>query len=185
MTREAADPDPLETQEWLDAIEDVVDRDGGARAHRLLDAAVGRARAMGVNLPFSATTAYRNTIPVENEPPFPGDAAMELRIRRLNRWNAMAMVVRRNRESSEFGGHIASYASSAVLYDVGLNHFWRIRGPEHGGDLVFFQGHAVPGIYARAFMEGRIDLETLDNFRAETGGKGLSSYPHPWLMLEF
>ncbi len=185
MTREAADPDPLETQEWLDAIEDVVDRDGGARAHRLLDAAVGRARAMGVNLPFSATTAYRNTIPVENEPPFPGDAAMELRIRRLNRWNAMAMVVRRNRESSEFGGHIASYASSAVLYDVGLNHFWRIRGPEHGGDLVFFQGHAVPGIYARAFMEGRIDLETLDNFRAETGGKGLSSYPHPWLMPEF
>lgn len=185
MSDSPSDLDPVETQEWLDAIEDVVERDGGARAHQLLDSAVSRARSLGVNLPFSATTAYVNTIPAEDQPAYPGDVALEWRIRTINRWNAMATVVRRNKISSEYGGHIASFASSAVLYDIGLNHFWRTRGDKHGGDLVFFQGHAIPGIYARAFMEGRLDEATLDNFRAETGGKGLSSYPHPWLMPGF
>ncbi len=185
MTDRQDDLDPVETQEWLDAIEDVVERDGTDRAHFLLDRAVAAAREHGANLPFSATTAYVNTIPAEDEPPYPGDVELEWRIRTINRWNAMATVVRRNKVSSEYGGHIASFASSAVLYDIGLNHFWRTRGPDQGGDLVFFQGHAIPGIYARAFMEGRIDEETLDNFRAETDGKGLSSYPHPWLMPEF
>ncbi|MEQ8655594.1 MAG: pyruvate dehydrogenase (acetyl-transferring), homodimeric type [Kiloniellales bacterium] len=185
MSDSPNDLDPVETQEWLDAIEDVVERDGGARAHQLLDSAVSRARSLGVNLPFSATTAYVNTIPAEDQPAYPGDVALEWRIRTINRWNAMATVVRRNKVSSEYGGHIASFASSAVLYDIGLNHFWRTRGDKHGGDLVFFQGHAIPGIYARAFMEGRLDEATLDNFRAETGGKGLSSYPHPWLMPDF
>ncbi|MEO1191147.1 MAG: pyruvate dehydrogenase (acetyl-transferring), homodimeric type [Pseudomonadota bacterium] len=185
MSDQQSDPDPQETEEWLEAIEDVIARDGGARAHQLLDGAVSRARSLGVNLPFSATTAYVNSIPPEDQPAYPGDVQLEWRIRTINRWNAMATVVRRNKVSSEYGGHIASFASSAVLYDIGLNHFWRTRGQQHGGDLVFFQGHAVPGIYARAFMEGRFDEKTLDNFRAETGGEGLSSYPHPWLMPEF
>ncbi len=185
MSDKEADLDPVETQEWLDAIEDVVERDGSTRAHYLLDRAVALAREHGANLPFSATTAYVNTIPTEDQPDYPGDVELEWRIRTINRWNAMATVVRRNKVSSEYGGHIASFASSAVLYDIGLNHFWRARGREHGGDLVFFQGHAIPGIYARAFMEGRIDEETLDNFRSECAGKGLSSYPHPWLMPDF
>ncbi|GAB5471378.1 MAG: pyruvate dehydrogenase (acetyl-transferring), homodimeric type [Rhodospirillales bacterium] len=185
MSDSQADLDPTETEEWLEAIEDVIARDGGARAHHLLDSAVRRARSLGVNLPFSATTAYLNSIPPEDQPAYPGDVELEWRIRTINRWNAMATVVRRNKVSSEYGGHIASFASSAVLYDIGLNHFWRTRGAESGGDLVFFQGHAVPGIYARAFMEGRIAAETLDNFRAECGGEGLSSYPHPWLMPDF
>ncbi len=185
MTDELHDVDPLETREWLDAIEDVIDRDGGERAHFLLDKAVESARARGAALPFGATTPYRNTIPTDQQPPFPGDVELEWRIRTINRWNAMATVVRRNKVSSEYGGHIASFASSAVLYDIGLNHFWRTRTEEHGGDLVFFQGHTIPGIYARAFMEGRVTADQLDNFRAETGGEGLSSYPHPWLMPDF
>ena len=185
MPEETRDIDPIETREWLDSIEDVIDKDGGERAHFLLDKVVETARTRGTALPFGATTPYRNTIPVDQQEPFPADVELEWRIRTINRWNAMATVVRRNKESSEYGGHIASFASSAVLYDIGLNHFWRTRTDEHGGDLVFFQGHAVPGIYARAFMEGRITQEQLDNFRAETGGKGLSSYPHPWLMPDF
>ncbi len=179
------DLDPVETREWLDAVGDVVDRDGPDRAHFLLDRAVSSARARGADLPFGATTPYRNTIPPDQQPDYPGDAQLEWRIRTINRWNAMATVVRRNKESSEYGGHIASFASSATLYDIGLNHYWRARGEKHGGDLVFFQGHAVPGIYARSFMEGRIDAETLDNFRSEVDGKGLSSYPHPWLMPDY
>ena len=179
------DIDPVETREWLDAVEDVIDRDGGGRAHYLLDRSVAAARSRGANLPFSATTAYRNTIPTDQQAPHPGDLAMEWRIRTINRWNAMATVVRRNKVSSEYGGHIASFASSAVLYDIGLNHFWRTRTDTHGGDLVFFQGHAIPGIYARSFMEGRLTGEQLDNFRSEVGGKGLSSYPHPWLMPDY
>ncbi len=179
------DIDPVETREWLDAVEDVIDRDGGKRVHYLLDQSVAAARSRGTNLPFGATTSYVNTIPVDQQAPYPGDLEMEWRIRAINRWNAMAMVVRRNKESSEFGGHIASFASSAVLYDVGLNHFWRSQTDKHGGDLVFFQGHAVPGIYARSFMEGRLTAEQLDNFRSEVAGGGLSSYPHPWLMPDY
>lgn len=184
-TPDGADVDPVETREWLDAIEDVIARDGGERAHFLLDRTIAAARENGAGLPFGATTAYVNTIPADQQPEFPGHLEMEWRVRTINRWNAMATVVRRNKQSSEYGGHIASFASSAVLYDVGLNHFWRARSDRHGGDLVFFQGHAIPGIYARSFMEGRIPAERLDNFRSETGGEGLSSYPHPWLMPDY
>ena len=179
------DIDPIESREWQDAIADVIERDGPNRAHFLLDKAVAQARAAGATLPFSATTPYQNTIPVDDQHEFPGDPEMEWRIRTINRWNAMATVVRRNKESSEYGGHIASFASSAVMYDVGLNHFWRARSAIHGGDLVFFQGHVVPGIYARSFMEGRITEEQLLNFRSEVGGNGLSSYPHPWLLPDY
>jgi pyruvate dehydrogenase E1 component len=179
------DFDPIESQEWQDAIQDVIERDGPDRAHFLLDRAVQQARAAGAMLPFSATTPYQNTIPTDDQVDFPGDLEIEGRIRAINRWNAMATVVRRNKESSEYGGHIASFASSAAMYDVGLNHFWRSRSATHGGDLVFFQGHVVPGIYARSFMEGRISAEQLENFRSEVDGSGLSSYPHPWLMPDY
>lgn len=185
MTDRVEDIDPIETREWLEAIEDVIDRDGTERAHYLLDKSVATARANGANLPFGATTPYINTIPVDQQPSYPGDVELEWRIRTINRWNAMATVVRRNKVTSEYGGHIASFASSAVLYDIGLNHFWRTRSDSHGGDLVFFQGHAIPGIYARAFMEGRLSEAQLDNFRSEVDGAGLSSYPHPWLMPDF
>ena len=179
------DIDPIETREWLEAVEDVIDRDGSERAHFLLDKAVAIARSRGASLPFDATTPYFNTILFDQQEPFPADVELEWRIRTINRWNAMATVVRRNKVSSEYGGHIASFASSAVLYDIGLNHFWRTRTKDHGGDLVFFQGHAIPGIYARAFMEGRLTAEDLDKFRSECDGTGLSSYPHPWLMPDF
>ncbi|WP_099827424.1 pyruvate dehydrogenase (acetyl-transferring), homodimeric type [Oceaniglobus indicus] len=179
------DIDPIESQEWQEAIEDVIARDGANRAHFLLDKAVQQARAAGATLPFSATTPYQNTIPSDDLLDIPGDTDMEHRIRCINRWNAMAMVVRRNQESSEYGGHIASFASSASMYDVGLNHFWRARTEEHGGDLVYFQGHVIPGIYARSFMEGRLSEQQLVNFRSEVGGEGLPSYPHPWLMPEY
>jgi pyruvate dehydrogenase E1 component len=179
------DIDPVESQEWQDAVEDVIERDGADRAHYLLDKAVQRARAAGAKLPFSSTTPYQNTISPDDEVEIPGDTEMEWRIRTINRWNAMATVVKRNKESSEYGGHIASFASSAALYDIGLNHFWRSKSAIHGGDLVFFQGHVIPGIYARSFMEGRISEEELKNFRSEVAGGGLSSYPHPWLMPDY
>lgn len=179
------DIDPIETAEWRDAVADVIERDGTERAHFLLDKTVQEAREQGSNLPFSATTSYQNSIPSDLQEPYPGDLEMEWRIRTINRWNAMATVVRRNKVSSEYGGHIASFASSAVMYDIGLNHFWRSQGEAHGGDLVFFQGHVIPGIYARSFMEGRLTEEQLLNFRSEVDGKGLSSYPHPWLMPDY
>ncbi len=179
------DIDPVESQEWQEAIEDVIARDGPDRAHYLLDKAVAQARAAGAVLPFSATTPYQNTIPADDLLEMPGDADMEKRIRSINRWNAMATVVRANKTTDGIGGHIASYASSAAMYDIGLNHFWRARSATHGGDLVFFQGHVIPGIYARSFMEGRLSEEDLSNFRLETQGKGLSSYPHPWLMPDY
>ena len=185
MANEFPDIDPVESQEWQDAIEDVIARDGPDRAHYLLDKAVQQARAAGGTLPFSATTPYQNTIPTDDQEEFPGDLDMEWRIRTINRWNAMATVVRRNKVSSEYGGHIASFASSAVMYDIGLNHFWRSKSAIHGGDLVFFQGHVIPGIYARSFMEGRLTEEQLENFRSEVDGGGLSSYPHPWLMPDY
>ncbi len=179
------DIDPVESKEWQEAIEDVIARDGPDRAHFLLDKAVSQARASGAVLPFSATTPYQNTIPADDLLEIPGDADMEKRIRSINRWNAMATVVRANKSTDGIGGHIASFASSAAMYDIGLNHFWRARSATHGGDLVFFQGHVIPGIYARSFMEGRMSEEDLANFRLETSGKGLSSYPHPWLMPDY
>jgi pyruvate dehydrogenase E1 component len=181
----ADDPDPEETQEWLESIDSVLRVHGAERAHYLLECMIDHARRSGAYLPYSPNTAYLNTIPVDQEPEYPGDRAIERRIEAYIRWNAMAMVVHANRESSEYGGHIASYASSATLYEVGFNHFWRARTSEHGGDLVFFQGHSSPGIYARAFLEGRLTEQNLDHFRKEVAGPGLSSYPHPWLMPDF
>jgi pyruvate dehydrogenase E1 component len=179
------DIDPQETQEWLDSLEAVLENEGVERAHFLLERLIDKARRSGAYLPFTANTAYLNTIPVQQQERFPGDRAMERRIRSFVRWNAMAMVVQANRLSTELGGHISSFASSATLVDVGYNHFFRARDKDHGGDLIFFQGHSAPGIYARAYLEGRISEEQLYNFRQEVDGNGLSSYPHPWLMPNF
>jgi len=180
-----SDPDARETQEWLDALGAVILQEGPERAHYLIERLIDSAREDGIDLPYSATTAYLNTIPSDQQPKYPGDPAIEERIQAYLRWNAMAMVVRANKKPGSVGGHIASYASSATLYDVGFNWFWNAPHNEHGGDLIFFQGHSIPGIYARAFMLGRLTEEQLDNFRREAGGKGLSSYPHPWLMPDF
>ncbi len=179
------DPDRLETQEWMEALESVLEREGPERAHFLLEQLIEKARRSGAFLPFSANTAYINTIPASMEVPMPGDPEMEYRIRSLIRWNALAMVVRANRSSSELGGHIASFQSAATLYDVGFDHFFRGHSENHGGDLLYIQGHSAPGIYARAFLEGRISENQLAHFRQEVEGEGLSSYPHPWLMPDF
>ena len=179
------DDDAQETQEWLDALEAVIEIEGIERSHYLLERLIDQARRSGVNLPYSAKTAYINTIPPHREQYTPGDPELEWKIRSINRWNAMAMVVKANRKNSELGGHIASYASAATLYEVGYNHFWHAPSAEHGGDLVFFQGHSAPGIYARAFLLGLLSEEQLNNFRQEVDGNGLSSYPHPWLMPGF
>jgi len=179
------DVDPQETREWLEAIASVLEREGPARANFLLDKLVEKSRSHGAYIPYNANTAYMNTIHLSQEERSPGDAELEHKIRSLIRWNAMAMVVRANKESSELGGHIASFASAATLYDVGFNHFFRAWNDNFGGDLVYFQGHSAPGIYARAFLEGRISEDQMKNFRQEVGGKGLSSYPHPWLMPDF
>ncbi len=179
------DLDPQETQEWLEALDSVLENEGPDRAHFLLERLIDKARRSGAYLPYSANTAYLNTIPLTKQDPFPGDQSMERRIRSFVRWNAMAMVVQANRKSTELGGHIASFASSATLFDVGFNHFFRATNDNQEGDLVFFQGHSAPGIYARAFLEGRISEEQLNNFRQEVDGEGLSSYPHPWLMPNF
>ena len=181
----ADDPDPEETQEWLESIDSVLRAHGAERAHYLLECMIDQARRSGAYLPYSPNTAYLNTIPVGQQPDYPGDRAIERRIEAYLRWNAMAMVVHANRKSTEYGGHIASYASCATLYEVGFNHFWRAPTAEHGGDLVYFQGHSSPGIYARAYLEGRLTDENLNHFRQEVVGPGLSSYPHPWLMPEF
>jgi pyruvate dehydrogenase E1 component len=179
------DLDPLETSEWLEALAAVAEAEGIERAHYLLERMIDSARRSGIDLPYSANTAYINTIPPHLEQYTPGDPALEWRIRSINRWNAMAMVVRANRKNTELGGHIASYASAATLYEVGYSHFWRAPSETHGGDLVFMQGHSAPGIYARAFLLGLLSEDQLDSFRQEVGGKGLSSYPHPWLMPDF
>ena len=179
------DVDPVETREWLEAIEGVIANEGVDRAQFLLEKLIGQVRKSGVDLPFSATTPYVNTIPVSKQPPRPGDFQLESRVSAITRWNAMALVVRANKESSELGGHVASYASAATLYDIGFNHFWHAPAEKHGGDLVYFQGHSSPGIYARAFLEGRLSEDLMNNFRQEVDGKGLSSYPHPWLMPTF
>ncbi len=181
------DLDPTETREWTQALDAVIAADGTDRAHYLLERLVDATRRAGGYLPFQPTTEYVNTIPPQLEAKMPGDPNMEWRIRCLIRWNAMAMVVRANRKPGELGGHIASFASSATLYDVGFNHFWRAPSAEHPGDVIFHQGHSSPGVYARSFLEGRIDADRLDLFRMEVAGKGrgLSSYPHPWLMPDY
>ncbi len=178
------DHDPQETREWLDALEGVLAQEGPDRAHFLIEQLIDKARRSGAYLPFSANTAYINTIPVEKQVRLPGDFNIEQKIRHFVRWNAMAMVVRANKDTN-VGGHIASFASAAMLYDIGFNHFWRSPTDTHGGDLVFVQGHSAPGVYARAFMLGRLTAEQMDNFRQEVDGKGISSYPHPWLMPDF
>ena len=179
------DVDPTETKEWLESIDSVLGQYGPDRAHYLLNQMVDYARRSGAYLPFSPNTAYLNTIPVGMQEEYPGDRSIEKRIEAYIRWNAMAMVVLSNRQTSEYGGHIASYASSATLYEVGFNHFWRAHNKTQEGDMVFMQGHSAPGIYSRAYLEGRLTEQQLNRFRQEVGGGGLSSYPHPWLMPEF
>jgi pyruvate dehydrogenase E1 component len=179
------DRDPLETQEWRDALGSVLAFEGPDRAQFLLGELVNEARRQGAPAPYSATTPYLNTIPLDKEERHPGDRAIEHRIRSLIRWNAVATVLRANKTSSELGGHIASFQSAATLYDVGFMHFWHGATDKHGGDLVYFQGHSSPGFYARAFLEGRLTEEQLLNFRQEVDRKGIPSYPHPWLMPDF
>jgi len=183
------DEDALETQEWLDALAAVLERAGPARAHALLERLIDAARRSGAHIPFSPNTAYVNTIPPGLEAANPGNQELEARIRSYVRWNAMAMVVRANRhnppDGGDLGGHIASFASLATMIGCGQNHFWHAENADHGGDLVYFQGHTSPGVYARAYLEGRLSDEQLDFFRQEVDGKGLSSYPHPKLMPDF
>jgi pyruvate dehydrogenase E1 component len=179
------DSDTIETQEWLDALASVKEHRGIERANFIVSSVVEAAQRDRIYAPQSLTTAYCNTIPVEQQPDLPGDRATEHKLRSAIRWNALAIVLRANKESSELGGHIASFQSAATLYDIGFGHFWHAPTETHGGDLIFIQGHSSPGIYARAFLEGRLTEEQLLNYRQETGGKGLSSYPHPWLMPEF
>ncbi|MBA3582599.1 MAG: pyruvate dehydrogenase (acetyl-transferring), homodimeric type [Gammaproteobacteria bacterium] len=179
------DQDPQETQEWLDALEVVLELEGAERAHQLLEQLIEKARRSGAYLPFTANTAYLNTIPPHLETRSPGNRELEWKLRSYIRWNAMAMVVRANRYNSELGGHIATFASMATLYDVGFNHFWHAPHDDHPGDLIYYQGHSSPGIYARSFLEGRFNETQLDTFRQEVDGKGLSSYPHPWLMPDY
>ncbi|TCP10236.1 pyruvate dehydrogenase (acetyl-transferring), homodimeric type [Uruburuella suis] len=185
QTNDVNDIDPIETQEWLDALSSVLESEGTERAHFLLENLVKYTRRRGVHLPFDATTAYLNTIPVGKEQKSPGNQELEHRIRSIIRWNAAAMVLRAGKKDLELGGHIASFQSAATLYDVGFNHFWHAKHDDAEGDLVFIQGHSAPGIYARAFVEGRLSEDELNNFRQEVEGKGLSSYPHPHLMPDF
>ena len=182
------DRDPTETREWLESIDAIVRVHGTERAHFILEHMVDHVRRSGGYLPFSQNTAYLNTIPTGQQPSYPGERHLEKRIEAYIRWNAMAMVVHANRKNSEYGGHIATYASSAVLYEVGFNHFWKAPKGEHRGDMIFVQGHSSPGIYSRAYLEGRLNENQLRNFRQEVAapdGQGLTSYPHPWLMPDF
>ena len=179
------DYDPVETQEWLDSLKAVLHHGGVERARFLLERLRDEARRTGSMPPFLATTPYVNTITPDKEEKPNWDRELEHKIRSAVRWNAVAIILRANKESSELGGHIASFQSSALLYDIGLNHFWHAPSATHGGDLIYIQGHNSPGIYGRAFLEGRFTEEQLVNFRQETGGKGISSYPHPWLMPDF
>jgi len=179
-----ADADPQETREWIEALDGVLTNEGADRAHFLIEKLISQAREDGIDIPYSANTEYINTIPVDQQPKYPGNPDLEIKIHSYIRWNAMAMVVRANKDTN-VGGHIASFASAAALYDVGFSHFWKSIDHETGGDLIFFQGHSVPGVYSRAFMLGRLTEAQMDNFRQETDGKGISSYPHPWLMPDF
>ncbi len=179
------DNDIQETQEWIESLNSVIETEGSERAHFLIEMMIDQARRSGSNLPYNATTAYVNTIPAHLQQRHPGDPDMERRIRALIRWNAVMTVLRANMKSPGVGGHIASFQSAATLYDVGFNHFFRAANKDFGGDLVYFQGHSSPGVYARAYLEGRINEDQLNNFRMESKGNGLSSYPHPWLMPDF
>jgi pyruvate dehydrogenase E1 component len=181
------DTDPAETQEWLESLEYILQRKGAERVRYLLSALERRARRGGVELPTALNTPYINTIPHEKEPRYPGNREIERRLKSIIRWNALAMVVRANKETEGIGGHISTFASSATLYEVAFNHFLRGRGKSgYDGDQIYFQGHASPGMYARAFVEGRLSEANLENFRRELQEvPGLSSYPHPWLMPEF
>jgi pyruvate dehydrogenase E1 component len=181
----ANDADSQETQEWLDALEAVLEREGPERAHFLLERLVDKARRTGAHIPFSSNTAYLNTIPPHMEEPSPGNIPLEERIRSICRWNAMVMVVRANKSDDELGGHLASFASVGTLFGTGQQHFWHAPHEGHGGDLIYFQGHSSPGVYARSLLEGRLNEEQLLNFRREVDGKGVSSYPHPWLMPDY
>jgi len=184
--RSNVDEHAIETREWLESMDEVLHRTGPERVQELLGELALHAHHRGLRLPFTANTPYVNTIPAQEQPAYPGNRELEERLESIIRWNAMAMVVRANREEKGIGGHIASYASAATLYEIGFNHFFRGRTDQHAGDLVYFQGHASPGIYARAFLEGRLPLEQIDNFRHELHDKpGLSSYPHPWSMPHF
>src|SRR4029453_16370868 len=184
--RDASEIEAIETREWLDSLYYVIQQGDRGRVHRLLRAPRQHAPASGLALPFTAVTPYINTLRTEDETPLPGSQEIERRIKSLVRWNAMAMVVRANRLSDGIGGHISTYASAATLYEVGFNHFFRGKGKDGEADIIYFQGHASPGIYARAFLEGRLPAERLQNFRRELQpGGGLSSYPHPWLMPDF
>ncbi len=181
-----ADIDPIETQEWLDSLTAVINKDGSDRAHYLLKKLIDETTYKeGINKPLTRNTPYINTILPENEVQSPGDQNIERKIRSLIRWNAAAMVVKANKKNPELGGHIGTFASAATLYDVGMNHFWRAKNNKFGGDLIYFQGHSAPGMYARAYLEGRLTEKQLNNFRQEVDGQGLSSYPHPWLMPKF
>ncbi|AGP86643.1 pyruvate dehydrogenase (acetyl-transferring), homodimeric type [Alteromonas mediterranea] len=179
------DVDPQETKEWIDALESVLEEEGVERAHYLLEKLIDKARRSGAHLPYDATTAYINTIPVAQEPKMPGDLTIEARIRAAIRWNALMIVLRASKKDLELGGHIGSFASSAMLYDVGFNHFFKAPNENQGGDFIFAQGHISPGIYARSYMEGNLTEEQLNNFRQECAGDGLSSYPHPHLMKDY
>src|SRR5581483_7727890 len=181
----AEDEDPLETREWLESLASVVTHGGHRRGVQLLNALSVHAQHLGVNAVLPTHTAYCNTIPISAQVPHPGDVALEEKITALTRWNALAMVVRANRAYGELGGHIASYASAAEIFETGFNHFFRGPGAPQGGDLVYFQPHSAPGIYARAFLEGRLEAAQLAQYRQEVGGDGLCSYPHPWLMPSF
>ena len=182
---DAEDIDPFETEEWLAALDDVLGREGTERANFILQRLSARLTKTGAQLPYAITTPYRNTIPAHREAPMPGDLFMDRRIRSLIRWNALAMVVRANRRDASLGGHISSFASSATLYDVGFNYFFRGPEADSPGDLIYYQGHSSPGIYARSYLEGRLSEDELDNFRRDVDAKGLSSYPHPYLMPNY
>ncbi|MFL2897065.1 MAG: pyruvate dehydrogenase (acetyl-transferring), homodimeric type [Candidatus Pelagibacter sp.] len=179
------DVDPLETNEWLESLSAVIEKDGNQRAHYLIKELINKAYTEGANIPYTQNTPYINSIPVSEEKKSNGDQNTERRIRSLIRWNSAAMVVRANKKFPELGGHIGTFASAATLYDVGMNHFWRAKNNKFGGDLIYFQGHSAPGMYARAFLEGRLNEKQLDSFRQEVNPGGLSSYPHPWLMPNF
>ncbi len=179
------DQDPEETREWLDALKSVLEVEGVGRAHYLIEQLIDTARRSGAHLPYSPNTAYVNTIPATQQPPYPGDREMEKRLEAYLRWNAMAMVVHANKENSGIGGHLASYASAGTLFEVGFNHFWRAPHRDHLGDMIYLQGHSSPGVYARSYLEGRFTEEQLMNYRREVERNGLSSYPHPWLMPDY
>lgn len=185
MSERAKDPDPVETEEWLAAINSVLKTEGVGRAQYILQRLSSRVTETGAQIPYSINSPYRNTIPVEKEARMPGDLFMERGLRSLIRWNAMAMVMRANLEDATLGGHISTFQSSATLYDVGFNYFFRAPTEAQEGDLIYVQGHSAPGIYARSFLEGRLTEEQLDKFRQEVDGDGLSSYPHPWLMPDY